>query len=589
MNAHNEKKTKKDLMEEIKALKQRVYELEGSKKEALGLKKSNIRSMEEKREKDPFLLLSAQVQDSIESRKAQEALLASNETLGALIVYSPAAIVILDRDMIVKLWNPASERMFGWKIEEVLGTKNPIIPQDEEDKFQRLFESHLNGEATTDIELRCQRKDGSLVEISLSTAPIRNIKGEITGIMSIFIDITKRKEAEAEKGKIQVQLEQSNKMEAIGRLAGGVAHDFNNLLTAIIGYSDLLLIEKSLDTETSVCIEEIKRASERAASLTQQLLAFSRKQVLQPKVLLLNQLVSGIDKMLRRLISEDIEFVTRLDPELGKVRADPGQIEQVLLNLVVNAKDSIQGAGTITIETGNVSMDKSCCAERPEIVPGEYVLLSVSDTGKGIDKETIEHIFEPFFTTKERGHGTGLGLSTVYGIVKQSNGYIYVNSETDQGTTFNIYLPRIDGSEVSEEDKQGERQRAKKGSEHILVVEDEEIVRKVICKVLRDFGYTVYEAKNPNEAIQIVQKKRGCKIHLMISDVVMPEMSGRALADKLQKYNPDMKVLYISGYAESAIVDHGVLIEGIPFLQKPFSPQSLTTKIREMLGLGLDF
>jgi signal transduction histidine kinase len=407
-------------------------------------------------------------------------------------------------------------------------------------------------------------------------------EGKITGIRATIQDVTERKRAEEEKALLQEQLRQSQKMEAIGKLAGGVAHDFNNLLTVIQGYSELIL--KGLNPDNRLCqdVREILNASERASSLTRQLLAFSRKQVLQPKVLDLNLHVSNMDKMLRRMIGEDIELVTLLAKDLGRIKADPGQIEQVILNLAVNAKDAMLSGGKLTIQTANVELDENYARSHIIVTPGNYVILSVSDTGVGMTPEIKERIFEPFFTTKEKGKGTGLGLSTVYGIVQQSGGNIWVYSEPGLGTTFKIYLPRI------EEGTESLRPAAVStkplgGSETILLVEDEEMVRKLACTVLEKNGYRVLEAPNGEEALRIAQEHSAKQIHLMITDVVMPRMSGRELADCLESVRPEMKVLYMSGYTDDAIIHHGVLDPGIAYIQKPFAPDVLALKVREVL------
>ncbi len=378
------------------------------------------------------------------------------------------------------------------------------------------------------------------------------------------------------------QLRQSQKMEAVGQLAGGIAHDFNNLLTAITGYSELSLRRLQAEDPLHRNIKEIKKAGERAASLTRQLLAFSRKQVLQPKVLALNSIISDVEKMLRRLIGEDIELRTVLEPQLGSVKADPGQIEQVLLNLAVNARDAMPQGGKLTIETANVYLDGEYAAQHIAVKPGHYVMLAVSDTGCGMDEKTQARIFEPFFTTKEAGKGTGLGLSTVYGIVKQSGGNIWVYSEVGRGTTFKVYLPRVDEG-AQEHMRSAEPEDAVQGTGVILLAEDEHMVRKLAREVLEMCGYKVLEAANGGAALLICERHQE-SIDLLITDVIMPEMGGRELATRLSQLRPEMKVLYMSGYTDNAIVHQGVLDEGANFIQKPFSPQTLASKVREVLG-----
>jgi signal transduction histidine kinase len=385
-------------------------------------------------------------------------------------------------------------------------------------------------------------------------------------------------EREHEQGE---QLRQSQKLEGIGQLAGGIAHDFNNLLTAINGYSDLMLRRLGAGDPLRRNAEEIRKAGERAASLTRQLLAFSRKQVLQPLVLDLNGVVADMDKLLRRLIGEDIDLVTSLEPKLGRVKADPGQIEQVVMNLSVNARDAMPRGGHLTIETKNVYLDKTYAHNHMSVQPGRYVMLAVSDTGVGMGAQIREHIFEPFFTTKEAGKGTGLGLSMVYGIVKQSGGNIWVYSEPGHGTTFKIYLPQIEEEASTESSVIASEEAA--GTETILLVEDEAMLRELIREILELEGYTVLAASNGHEALFICEQQQGT-IDLLITDVVMPEMSGRELAERLDHKCSDVKVLFMSGYTDDAIVRHGVLQASAFFLQKPFTPDALAIKVREVLS-----
>jgi PAS domain S-box-containing protein len=423
-------------------------------------------------------------------------------------------------------------------------------------------------------------KPNAYTELDLKLA--ERVGNQIAGAIANAQLFVERKRAEEERTALQEQLRQSQKMEAIGQLAGGVAHDFNNLLTVIHGYSELILTSLDENSRLRQDVREIIHASERASSLTRQLLAFSRKQVLQPKVLDLNAHVSNMDKMLRRMIGENIELMTLLAKDLGRTKADPGQVEQVILNLAVNARDAMLNGGKLTIETANVELDENYARSHIGVTPGHYVMLSVTDTGVGIAREVKERIFEPFFTTKEKGKGTGLGLSTVFGIIQQSGGNIWVYSEPGLGTTFKIYLPRI------EEDTESLKPSAVstkslQGSETILLVEDEEIVRKLACTILQKNGYKVLEAPNGEEALRIVQGQNGNPIHLLVTDVVMPGMSGRQLADRLERLRPEMKILYISGYTDNAIVRHGVLEKGINYIQKPFTLEGLARKVREVL------
>ncbi|MEW6211868.1 MAG: ATP-binding protein [Acidobacteriota bacterium] len=378
---------------------------------------------------------------------------------------------------------------------------------------------------------------------------------------------------------IEEQLRQSQKMEALGRLAGGVAHDFNNLLTAILIYSELLLQRLDASDPLRNQIEEINKAGNRASSLTRQLLAFSRKQILRPKVIDLNTVIEEMRDMLRRLIGEDVDLITTLDPSLDKVKADPGQIEQVIMNLAINSRDAMPQGGRLVIETANTILDR---AISPRAHPGHYVMIKVSDTGCGMDKETLSRIFEPFFTTKEEGKGTGLGLSTVYGIIDQSGGCIEVESEPGRGTTFRLYLPQVEETAAAPETR---LQSGSLGlsSGTILLVENEEIVRALIKGILKGSGYTVLEAADGKEALKISHQHKS-RIHLLLTDVVMPHMSGRELAQKLVASRTDMKVLYMSGHTEDAIVRHGVFVGEVNFLQKPFQSEILMRKVRELMG-----
>lgn len=359
-----------------------------------------------------------------------------------------------------------------------------------------------------------------------------------------------------------------------------MAHDFNNLLTIIKGYSQLSLLELKEPNPLKSNLEEILKATERASNLTRQLLAFSRRQILEPKVINLNHLIQDLHKMLNRVLGEDIELIYHLSPDLGKVKIDPGQIEQVILNLAVNAREAMPSGGKLTIETSNVDFHETSLQTHHEIIPGPYVMLALSDNGMGMSSEIQEHIFEPFFTTKEKG--TGLGLSTVYGIVKQSGGYIYVYSELGRGTTFKIYLPRVEEKEDSCLLK-SEFTLPIQGNETILVVEDEPALRELVVRILKDRGYQVFSASNGEEALRISREHPEKKIDLLLTDVVMPSMSGKQLSDRLKEVIPHLKTLFISGYTNNAIVHHGVLIEGVEFLQKPFNPDTIARKVREVL------
>ena len=398
---------------------------------------------------------------------------------------------------------------------------------------------------------------------------------------NVLAGIINHKRTEEEMAALQDQLRQSQKMEAIGQLTGGIAHDFNNLLTVIKGYSQLSLMELNEGNPLRGKVEEIQKAADRAASLTRQLLAFSRRQVMEMRVLDLNAILGDLDKMLQRIIGEDIELRTVLAEDLGRVRADPGQIEQVIMNLGVNAKDAMPDGGKLTIETANFDLDEEYARNHVAVTPGRYVMLAVSDTGVGMTPEIKEKVFEPFFTTKEKGMGTGLGLSTVYGIVKQSGGNIWVYSELEKGTTFKIYLPRVD-EPPEEMVKKVVKEVLPQGSETILIVEDNEEVRKLAMRVLEKQGYNVLEASNGDDALHL-PKERKESVHLILVDVVMPGISGRQFVEQFKEVCRDCKVLYMSGYTENGIVHHGVLEKGMNYIQKPFTIEGLARKVREVL------
>jgi two-component system cell cycle sensor histidine kinase/response regulator CckA len=389
-------------------------------------------------------------------------------------------------------------------------------------------------------------------------------------------------EGRRERSRLEQQFRQAQKMEAVGRLAGGVAHDFNNLLTVITGYAELLLADGDLEPSQRTALEEIQRAAERGGALTHQLLAFSRRQPFTPRMVQLNTLIVHMEKMLSRLIGEDVELITVAGAEPATVRTDPGQLEQVVMNVVVNARDAMPGGGKLIIETANAQMDQGYAGPNVDLKPGAYVMLAISDTGMGMDSETITHLFEPFFTTKAPGKGTGLGLATAYGIVKQSGGAISVYSEPGRGTTVKIYLPSAE-AKVGTEGAQHPPAEALGGSETILVLEDEARVRKLVCEVLAGRGYRVLEAVRGEDAVRMATQHRG-RIHLLLADVVMPEMSGPQALERIRAQHPNVKVLFMSGYTDEAMVHHGILDSGVPFLQKPFLPETLVRKVREVLA-----
>ncbi len=403
----------------------------------------------------------------------------------------------------------------------------------------------------------------------------------INFITVVSADITEQKQAEEERVRLNTQLQQAQKMEAVGRLAGGVAHDFNNMLGIIIGNVDLILMEMEPDHLLYDDLMEIKQAGKRSADLTRQLLAFARKQTVAPKVIDLDKTIAGMLKMLQRLIGEDIDMAWIPSGKVWPVKIDPGQIDQILANLCVNARDAITGVGKVTIETGNAVFNEDYCKVHAGFAPGEYVMLAVSDNGCGMDSETLTQVFEPFFTTKELGKGTGLGLATVYGVVKQNNGLINVYSELGQGTTFKIYLPRYNAKPASLLDKEPGKP-SQPGRETILLVEDEPSIMKITTKMLAQQGYTVVGASRPGEAIRLAIEHEG-DIQLLMTDVVMPEMNGRDLAKNILSLYPGVKCLFMSGYTANVIAHHGVLDEGVNFIQKPFLIEDLTVKLREVL------
>ncbi len=510
--------------------------------------------------------------DITERRRGEDELRQVNETLSAVIDTSPLAIVAMDLEGRVVSWNRAAEQIFGWREEEVLGQVFPPLPADDTAFFRDNLERIRYGETLSGVERHRQRKDGELVDVALWNAPRRNAAGEVVGAISVIANVTERK-------RLEEQFRQSQKMEAVGRLAGGVAHDFNNLLTVITGYSQMVHDALPAGDLLLGYVDEVLRASESAAALTNQLLAFSRRQVVQPQVLDLNTLVANMDKMLHRLIGEDVELVTVLSPRLPKIKVDPGQFQQVLMNLVVNARDAMPDGGRITIETAAAKLKE--IELPPGLTPGDYVSLSVLDTGKGMDEETRRRIFEPFFTTKARGKGTGLGLSTAYGIVKQSGGDIWVTTEPGKGSQFRIFLPAVEEAAAAGI-QSGLAPSVRKGTETVLVVEDETGLRKLVREVLHAHGYVVLQAGDVREALRICEQHLGA-IHLFLTDVVMPYMSGRELAERATALRPRMKVLYMSGYTDVIAGQPATIDRKMPFLQKPFTPDTLLSKIRAVL------
>jgi PAS domain S-box-containing protein len=510
--------------------------------------------------------------------ESERALHRNQKTLLAILECASQAILSVDREGRIVLANAKTEEIFGYTRDELLGQPVEMLLPDAARGVHMqhrtdFIESPRVRPMGLGMDLAGRRKDGKEfpVEISLSYVEI----DQKLFVIAFITDITQRK-------TLEEQLLQSQKMEAVGRLAGGIAHDFNNMLTIISGYNRMMMDDFPPDGTLREYAEEVLKASDRAAALTRQLLAFSRRQIMRPQVLSVNALIQDIQKMLRPLISEDIELQLHLGATVGMVKADPSQLEQVLFNLAVNSRDAMPRGGRITIETEEVILDREYIQTHLGVAPGPYIMIAFTDTGDGMDAEIRKHIFEPFFTTKEPGKGTGLGLATVYGIVKQSGGDIWVYSEPGEGTTFKIYLPKVTDKSAAPPERRS-RRRAR-GTETILVVEDEPGVSKLLVGALRKQGYTVLEANDTMEAVQISESHAGT-IHLVLTDVVMPRMSGSDLAAELRLRRPDIKVVYMSGYTENAAVHRGILEANAHFIPKPFSVDELTAKLREALDL----
>ena len=512
------------------------------------------------------------------ARRSLEIVESEKSKSEAVIAGIGDAISIQDRDYTIIYQNQVSKNMVGAHMGETC--YRAYHHKDRVCDGCVLEQSLLDGQvhaAESSFEA-----NGRTFHVESTSSPLKDASGNIVGGIELIRDITDRKRGEQEKDKLQAQLQHAMKMEAVGRLAGGVAHDFNNLLTVITGYSELLLQKIGKESPMHGEVEEIKRAGERAASLTQQLLAFSRKQIIEPKVLDLNLLMDNLGKMLVRLIGENIHLKMVPGKDLERVKVDPGQFEQVLVNLAVNARDAMPDGGTLVIETANVELGEEYCAQRLYAIhPGRFVRLAVSDTGPGMTEETSKRIFEPFFTTKAKGKGTGLGLSMIYGAIKQSGGSIEVYSEVGKGTTFKIYLPRVEG-EAAKLEKDDRPAVLPGGTETVLVTEDDDTVRNLCVQILERIGYKVLQTRNGAETIALAQGY-GDRIDLLLTDVVLPGMNGSELATQLGLLHPEMKVLFASGYTDDAIVRHGVLDEGVSFIGKPYTTLALARKVREVL------
>jgi len=511
-------------------------------------------------------------------KEALDALRRSGASFKSMVEHAPYGIYRAGLSGELLQINPALQSMLGYESQDELlqcNLSTDIFRNSTE--YDKLKEQLSQGEDFKNVEVGWKRKDGAQITVHCSGRPVKDEYGAIAYFEVFAEDVTQRRVLER-------QLRMAQKMEAIGRLSGGIAHDFNNLLGVIIGYSQVLKGSLGQGNPLYEHADEVEKAGRRAASLTRQLLAFSRQQVLEPTILNLNTLVADTEKMLHRLIGEDVVLSASFDEGLGRVKADSGQVEQIIMNLVVNARDAMPQGGKITIATSNAEMDAAFVRDHAGSKVGSYVMLTVADTGCGMDAETQAHIFEPFFTTKERGKGTGLGLSTVYGVVKQSGGYVWVDSEPGKGASFKIYLPRFEEA-VNAPGEGGALPETTRGTETVLLVEDSEPLRKLAHRFLENNGYRVVAAANGEEALRTAAQERE-PIQLLLTDVVMPGMNGRVLASHLVPRQPGMKVLYMSGYTDSFIAGHGVLEPGTYLLNKPFTEETLMRKVREVLDGG---
>jgi PAS domain S-box-containing protein len=528
--------------------------------------------------KDRVVRLGPAVLEALGRARQREALRRHERLLRQIIDANPSLIFVKDWEGRFVLVNQATADIYGTTVESLIGKTDADFNSNAEEVAHFLRDDRqvissgrpkfIGEERVTNPTTKETRWFQTI------KVPLRMPGQEATTMLGVATEITERK-------RLEEQLMQSQKMEAIGQLAGGVAHDFNNILTAIVGYTDLLTADFAGNARQLEDLEEIRKAARRAAALTRQLLAFSRKQVLEPRIIDVNDVVLNLDKMLRSLISERIELKTELATDLAAARADPNQLEQVIMNLAINARDAMPDGGTLTIETGNATLDQTYAAQHVSVIPGDYVMLAVSDTGCGMDQNTQARVFEPFFTTKPPGRGTGLGLSTVYGIVKQSGGNIWLYSEVGKGTTFKVYLPAIEA--VPEQaGKAAVAETGRPGVGTILVVEDDDQLRRLAHRALAAQGYVVLEADRGATALDLARRHNGA-IDLLLTDVVMPDTNGRKLADALRATRPGVRVLFMSGYPDGAISKHGILEHGVAYLAKPFTTEAITRKVREVL------